>query len=83
MSHERADTVVLALRDPAALRGSSIPQWETLIRQGRRTNLLPRLALALNELGLLGELPPAPRVHLEAARTLARAQADAVRRDRP
>ena len=81
MSHERADTVVLALRDPAALRGSSLPQWETLIRQGRRTNLLPRLALALDGLGLLGEVPPAPRVHLEAARTLARAQADAVRRE--
>ena len=81
MSHERADPVVLALRDPAALRGSSLPQWETLIRQGRRTNLLPRLALALDELGLLGEVPPAPRVHLEAARTLARAQADAVRRE--
>src|SRR5216110_798518 len=81
MSHERADPVVLALRDPAALRGSSLPQWETLIRQGRRTNLLARMTLALDDLGLLGEVPRAPRVHLEAARTLARAQADAVRRE--
>jgi hypothetical protein len=81
MSPERADPVVLALRDPAALPGPSLPQWETLIRQGRRTNLLPRLALALDELGLLPQVPAAPRAHLEAARTLAQAQADAVRRE--
>ncbi|HEY2969206.1 MAG TPA: nucleotidyltransferase family protein [Casimicrobiaceae bacterium] len=81
MSPERADPVVLALRDPAALPGPSLTQWETLIRQGRRTNLLPRLALALDELGLLPQVPPAPRAHLEAARTLAQAQADAVRRE--
>jgi hypothetical protein len=73
--------VVLALRDPAALMGSSLPQWDALVRQARRTNLLPRVALAFDELGLLPQVPPAPRVHLEAARTLARAQADAVRRE--
>jgi hypothetical protein len=73
--------VVLALRDPAALMGSSLPQWDALVRQARRTNLLPRVALAFDELKLLPQVPPAPRVHLEAARTLARAQADAVRRE--
>ncbi|HEV8096572.1 MAG TPA: nucleotidyltransferase family protein, partial [Burkholderiales bacterium] len=81
MNPERADPVVLALRDPAALPGLSLPQWETLICQGRRTNLLPRMALALDELGLLPQAPAAPRAHLEAARTLAQAQADAVRRE--
>jgi hypothetical protein len=81
MSPARVTPVVLALRDPGALVGSSLPQWDALVRQARRTNLLPRLALALDELGLLQQVPPAPRAHLEAARTLARAQADAVRRE--
>jgi hypothetical protein len=81
MSLGRADPVVLALRDPAALPGLSLPQWETLIRQGRRTNLLPRMALVVDALGLLPQVPAAPRAHLEAARTLAQAQADAVRRE--
>ena len=81
MSSVRTRPVVLALRDPAALVGSSLPQWDALVRQARRTNLLPRVALAFDELGLLPQVPPAPRVHFEAARTLARAQGDAVRRE--
>jgi hypothetical protein len=81
MTLVRPDPVVLALRDPAALPGLSLPQWETLVRQARRTSLLPRVALTLDNLGLLQQVPPAPRIHLEAARTLAQAQADAVRRE--
>jgi hypothetical protein len=81
MSFVRPDPVVRALRDPAALPGLSLPQWEALVRQARRTNLLPRVASILDNLGLLPHVPPAPRVHLEAARTLAQAQADAVRRE--
>jgi hypothetical protein len=81
MSFARPDPVVRALRDPAALPGLSLAQWETLVRQARRTNLLPRVALNLDDLGLLPQVPPAPRAHLEAARTLAQAQADAVRRE--
>ena len=74
-------TVALALREPRALLGASIPQWELLIRQARGTNLLARLGEALDELGLMPEVPAAPRVHLTAARSLARAQATAVRRE--
>src|SRR5260221_12124484 len=73
--------VILALRDPQLLIGASIPQWELLVRQARGANLLARIAEALDEFGQLPEVPPAPRVHLEAARMLARAQADAVRRE--
>ncbi len=81
MSSPPADPVVLALRDPTVLASFSLPQWESLVRQARRTNLLPRVALALDDLGLVPHVPPAPRAHLEAARTLAGAQADAVRRE--
>src|SRR5207253_1876025 len=40
-----------------------------------------RIAVALHGLGLLSQVPAAPRAHLQAARTLAQAQADAVRRE--
>lgn len=81
MSSVGVDPVVLALRNAAAVAGSTLAQWEVLVHQARRTNLLARIALALDELGLLAQVPPAPRAHLEAARTLGRAQADAVRRE--
>jgi hypothetical protein len=73
--------VSIALCDPQALVGASIPQWELLVRQARGANLLPRIAGSLDELGLLREVPAAPRAHLVAARALAQAQADAVRRE--
>ncbi len=71
----------LTVRNPGALVGLSLPQWEALVCQARRANLLPRVAMALDELGLLHRVPAAPRAHLIAARTLAQAQADAVRRE--
>jgi hypothetical protein len=76
-----ADPVVLALRDPAALADISLRKWDALVVQARRANLLARIACALDDLGLLSDVPPAPRAHLEASSTLARAQADAVRRE--
>jgi hypothetical protein len=71
----------LALREPQRLIGASASQWDALVRQARPANLLPRIAEALNELGLLQAVPAAPRAHLEAARRLGQAQADAVRRE--
>ncbi len=76
-----APPVVLALRDPKAFIGASIAQWELLVREARGANLLARISEALDELRLLPEVPPAARIHFEAARTQARAQADAVRRE--
>ena len=81
MSKVSEDLVVLALRDVGALVRLKLPQWEALIREARRANVLPRIAVALDEMGLLAQVPPAPRAHLEAGRTLARAQADTVRRE--
>lgn len=81
MSSVRPDPIVVALGNATALLGSGLPQWETLVRQARGSNLLPRMAVAFDELGLLSQVPPEPRAHLVAARLLAQAQADAVRRE--
>src|SRR4030095_749911 len=70
-----ADPVVLALRDPAAVASFSLQQWEVLILQARRANLLARIAVALDDLGLLNRVPAAPRAHLHAAQRLANAHA--------
>ena len=81
MSPIRVDQVGLALRRPEELLGCSLPRWEALVRQARRSNLLARVAVTLDELGVLSQVPAAPRAHLVAARTLAQAQAGAVRRE--
>jgi hypothetical protein len=76
-----ADLLLRALLDPQAPAGFTLSQWETLVSQARRANLLPRVAVTIADLGDLHQVPPAPRAHLIAARTLAQAQAEAVRRE--
>src|SRR5208283_1360570 len=76
-----ANPLPLALRDPKVLMNASLREWEAFVRQARPANLLPRIAEDLSQLGLLQEVPEAPRSHLQAARTLAQAQADSVRRE--
>ena len=73
--------LVAALRDPQALCTWSLTHWELLIRQARRADLLSRLALLLDDKGLLGKVPAGPRAHLEAGRTVWLAQEEAVRRE--
>jgi hypothetical protein len=69
------------LQAPQQLAGFTLPQWEELICQARRANVLSRIALAVDDLGLLVRVPPAPRAHLESALVMARAQTEAVRRE--
>lgn len=65
------------LLDPARAQRLSLGEWDLLIRQGRRANLLSRLAWQLQpDLELL---PEAPRRHLSAALQVARRQGDDTR----
>jgi hypothetical protein len=74
-------SITQALRDTRSVASCDLQQWEALIREARRANLLSRLAHDLAENDLLDRVPPAPRAHLVAAQTLAAAQADAMRRE--
>ena len=76
-----SDVVSCALRDPAAVVTWPLPQWDVLVRQARRADLLSRIAADLHRQGLLHQVPGAPRAHLEAARVVAHAQQEAVRRE--
>lgn len=70
--------ITSALLDPERLGTLSPSQWDVLIRQGRRSNLLARLAVVLSRRGAIDAVPSAPRNHLVSALTIARRQALAV-----
>lgn len=75
------DMVSAALRDPASVANLTLAEWDLLIRQARSADLLGRIAERINDLGLMGRVPPAPRMHLESVRVLVAAQSRAVRRE--
>lgn len=75
------DLVAHVLRQPQAVHGLDAPSWDLLIRQARRAGLLARIAALLRQRGLTDRVPPAPRLHLEAAEALARAHHAEVRRE--
>lgn len=75
------DYVSLVLKNPACVRELTLSQWDLLIRQARSADLLGRIAEQLNDSGLLHEVPPAPRMHLDSVRILLAAQSRAVRRE--
>ena len=81
MRSPSSDLVVRALRDPERLAGLSPASWDLLIRQARSADLLARIGCLLEDRGLLASVPPGPGAHLAAARTLAAAQQDEVRRE--
>lgn len=67
------------LVEPARAVEFDLALWDRLIRQARRADLLSRLAVLLDEQGLLGEVPAQPRAHLQAARALATKHAQIMR----
>lgn len=69
--------VELLLAPAEAARLLSPADWDLLIRQARRANLIARLATALEP--QLDALPPAPARHLRAALLIARRQRIATR----
>lgn len=59
--------VASVLLDPASSLDLTLAQWDLLVRQGRRANLLARLACELENCGVLPKVPDAPRLHLVSA----------------
>jgi hypothetical protein len=63
-----------ALLEPSRVQGLAPAQWDLLVRQGRTSNLLARLADLLAQRGLLDGVPEAPRRHLQSAQRIAERQ---------
>lgn len=70
----RDDALLRLMRDPARAVHLSLGEWDEVIRLARVANVLARLAEDLDQLGLLQNLPEAPRTHLVAARLLGQRQ---------
>lgn len=70
-----------ALRDPEQLPTLTLTQWDHLLRQARRADLLGRIEAMLSHRALFDRVPTPVRPHLEAARILSEGQRDEVRRE--
>lgn len=75
------DRVVQALRTPVAVRALSPVQWDQLLRQARRADLLARLAWLLRRDGLFDAAPAPAQALLRAAEILNAAQLLEVQRE--
>ena len=64
---------------PRSLASLSAMDWDLLVRQGQRANLLSRLAHVLADMSLLDTVPDAPRQHLCSAMRVTDRQTIAVR----
>ena len=70
--------VVRVLRQPGSALQLSLPEWDLLIRQARRGNLLARVQYLLAAAELIEQVPHQPRRHLEWARVTAQRHVQAV-----
>jgi hypothetical protein len=63
--------LVDALRRPETIPGLTLAQLDTLVRQARRTNLLAKIAIRLEDAGCLDKVHPQPRAHFVSERVFA------------
>jgi len=71
--------LLTVLREPKSALSLGLSEWDLLVRQARRADLLARLCILLQEKDLLDEVPFQARTHLESACIVAEAHARAAR----
>jgi hypothetical protein len=76
---ELGQTLISVIQRPGSLEGCSLRQWDVLLRLARRANLLAKLAEYVAEVLPREHVPAVVLVHLDAARTIARHQREAIR----
>jgi hypothetical protein len=70
--------VLKTFRQPDAVTIFSLSDWDLLLRQARAANLLAGLHALLRNRGLIEQVPPQPREHLEWAAVIAERHHQAV-----
>lgn len=75
----RRNLVAEVLRTPQGIQSYTIIEWDLLIRQARRSQLMARLGNVLKTGDLLDEVPFQPCMHLESALCVAEKHAQIVR----
>jgi len=76
-----AELVSHVFRNPESIKGFSMGDWDTLVRQGRQADLLARLHALLIQAKLDAAIPAVARWHFEAATTLADTHQGEMRRE--
>ena len=74
-----AGLLLSLLREPRSATALSGAQWDVVIRQARRADLLARLGHLLDEADVTDGIPEPVRRHLESWQTLAKNHAESVR----
>ncbi len=75
----RTSLIAKVLLAPMEATALSTADWDLLVRQGRRTNLLARLAISLRGAGILDRVPTSPKLHLLSALRMVERQDIALR----
>lgn len=76
---EHRSLLLKVMRDLSCVKNLALNEWDMLVRQARGANMLPTLASALAQCGLLESVPHQPQLHLVAALKLVRRQEIAMR----
>jgi len=76
-----AELVSHVFRNPEAIQGFSMGDWDKLVRQARQADLLARLHALLIQAKLDAAIPAVARWHFESATTLADTQQGEMRRE--
>jgi hypothetical protein len=66
--HHGTEILLTALREPGQMTGFGPGEWDLLLRIARRTRLLGRLAVVMDDRGEMEQLPASVRNHFTAAR---------------
>ena len=75
------DLLMLPLREPERLGSLTPGQWDLLVRQGRRADLLARMAERIDAAGRWADVPPEVARHLRSMQLLARRQHEELRHE--
>jgi len=70
--------LINAIKFPERLPGTSLRDWDSILRLAKRANLIGRLAEGAHYRGVMDELPTQVRTHLESARVLTSHQRQAI-----
>ena len=71
--------LISCYKEPNTILEMSLADWDLLIRQARRANLLAVLTFRLDDAKLLGAVPERPRSHLATQQLVARRHVEAVK----
>ena len=78
MSRGSNEVLVNVLQDPAHVQGFGLREWDLLVRQARRADMLATVSNLINDAGFDQKIPADVRRHFDAHATLVYANQTAI-----